>query len=205
MTDLKIVKSNDADFLAKFKSKRPPTIAGVETVLTALPVMKISDANDWVRLHPCEETHWSPELCFVSVPIKGEKRDLLHLIEEDIAVQYLSAQRIKRQRLALASQPHDNFFLCIIPSQNIDNTWNETNLTACRRAKELWVQASSRRSENVDGYKIDLARDVDAFPDPTWPGRSLSSLIEITFRGACIDTDPHPALCRLIGARQDLT
>ena len=80
-------------------------------------------------------TYWSPELCFVNVPIKGEKRDFSHVIDEDIAMQYLSSKRIKRQRLALATRPHDNFFLCIIPSQNIDNTWNETNLTACRRAQ----------------------------------------------------------------------
>ena len=64
------------------------------------------------------------------------------------------------------------------------------------------MQATSRRGEGVDGYKIDMARDVDAFPEPTWPTRSLASLIEITFRGACIDSDPHPALNRLIGASQ---
>jgi hypothetical protein len=201
---IKIVKDDNVDFLTKFKSKRPPTIAGVETMLTALPVLKISDANDWVRLHPCEETHWSPELCFVSVPVQGG-RDLLHLIDEDLAMQYLSVQRVKRQRLALACKPHNNFFLCIIPSQNIDNTWNTTNLTACHRAQEKWVQATSRRGEGVDGYKIDLARDVDAFPEPTWPTRSFASLVEITFRGASIDTDPHPALSRLIGAKPDLT
>ena len=61
-------------------------------------------------------------------PIKGEKRDLLHVIDEDIAMQYLSSKRIKRQRLALATRPHDSFFLCIIPSQNTNNSWNETNL-----------------------------------------------------------------------------
>ena len=201
----KIVKDDNTDFLTKFKSKRPPTIAGVDTVLTPLPVMRISDANDWVRLHPDEDAYWSPELCFVNVPIKGEKRDLLHVIDEDIAMQYLSSKRIKRQRLALATRPHDSFFLCIIPSQNTNNSWNETNLIACRRAQTQWIQASSRRDEGVDAYKVDTARDADAFPEPTWPTRSLSSLLEVTFRGACIDCDPHPALNRLIGARQDLT
>jgi hypothetical protein len=200
----KIVKEDNTDFLTKFKSKRPPTIAGVDTVLTALPVMRISDAKDWVRLHPDEDLYWSPELCFVSVPIKGEKRDFLHLIDEDIATQHLSTDRIRRQRLALATRPHDSFFLCVIPSQNIENTWNATNLTACRKAQEQWVQASSRKGEGIDGYKIDYAHDIDAFPEPTWPQRSLASLIEVTFRGSCIDCDPHPALNRLIGARQDL-
>ena len=56
--------------MEKFESKRPPTIAGVETLLTPLPVLRIADANDFVRLHPSEEEYWSPELCFVSVPIQ---------------------------------------------------------------------------------------------------------------------------------------
>src|SRR5262245_27246997 len=111
MTDnppLKIVKP---EYLEKFRSKRSPTIAGVETLLTALPVLRISESNDFVRLHHSEDC-WSPELCFVSVPIHGEKRDQLHLIHEELAMQYLAAKKIKRQRLALASKPNDNFFLC---------------------------------------------------------------------------------------------
>ena len=138
----KIVKDDNTDFLTKFKSKRSPTIAGVDTVLTPMSVMRISDANDWVRLHPDEDAYWSPELCFVNVPIKGEKRDLLHVIDEDIAMQYLSSKRIKRQRLALATRPHDNFFLCIIPLQNTNNSWNETNLIACRRAQTQWISGN---------------------------------------------------------------
>ena len=61
----KIVKDDNVDFLTKFKSKRPTSIAGVETMLTALPVLETRRLNDWVGLVRCEETHWSPELCFV--------------------------------------------------------------------------------------------------------------------------------------------
>ncbi len=52
------------------------------------------------------------------------------------------------------------------------------SLTACEHAKTLWVQATSRRDENIDGYKIDFAHDQDAFPDPKWPLQSLGELIE---------------------------
>ena len=167
--------------------------------------MRIADANDLVRLHPSEEDYWTRELCFVSVPIKGEKRDMLHLIDEEIAVQHLPSKRIKRQRLALASKPHDVFFLCIVPSQNLDNSWNADGAEACEKAKTLWVQATSRKAEGVESYKIESARDPDAFPDPKWPSRTLEELLEVTFRNVNIDTDDHPALLRLIGARQDLT
>ena len=89
---------------------------------------------------------------------------MLHLIDEEIAMQYLPAKKIKRQRLALASKPHDVFFFCIVPSQNLDNSWNATALKACEKAKTLWVQVSSRKEEGVEGYKIDLRATQMPFP-----------------------------------------
>jgi hypothetical protein len=203
MTDptLKIVKPN---FLEKFKSKRPPDIGGVETLLTALPILKIGDVGDFARLHPSEDECWTPELCFVSVPIKGAKRDMLHLIDEDVAIAHLAAKKIKRFRLALATKPHDVFFFCIVPSQNIEDSWNKTALEACELAKTRWTQALSRKPEGIEAYLIDHAQNEDAFPAPKWPSRTLDELIEVTFRAANIENDRHPGLLRLIGARQDL-
>ena len=40
----KIVKPA-AGFMEKFRSKRPPTIAGVETVLTALPILRLGEVR----------------------------------------------------------------------------------------------------------------------------------------------------------------
>jgi hypothetical protein len=54
------------------------------------------------------------------------------------------------------------------------------------------------------GIQVDYARDQDAFPLPKWPARTLDELIEVSFRGATIDTNNHPALLRMIGAKQDL-
>ena len=102
--------------LEKFKSKRAAAAANVETLQTGLPHHSISQAKDFVRLHPDEENYWSPELCFVSVPIKGQKRDTLHLIEEDLAMQYLPSGRILALPLGARDQalrrvlslPHTN-------------------------------------------------------------------------------------------------
>ena len=136
-------------FLEKFKSKRDPSISGVATLVTALPVLKISDANDFVRLHPDDDSengYWSIELCFVLVPIQGDsKQTQLHLIDEEIAVRYLPSKKIKRFRLALATKPNDVMFLCQVPSTNLDNGYNRTALKACKMAQTLWTQASSRR------------------------------------------------------------
>src|SRR5262249_44136859 len=71
--------------LNKFRSTAAPTIAGVKTLQGPLPLLKLSEAKDFVRLHPDEENYWTCELCFVNVPIKGQKKDTLHLITEDMA------------------------------------------------------------------------------------------------------------------------
>jgi hypothetical protein len=191
--------------LDKFKSKRAAALANVETLLTALPIHKIGEAKDYVMLHFDEVNYWSHELCFVSVPIKGQKRDTLHLIDEDLAMQYLPPARIIRQRLALATKPFDVFFLCIVPTRNPDNAWNETALQACEQAKTRWTQATSRKEEGVESYKVGFSKDADAFPLPKWPTQSLSELIGVTFPGRMIESEDHPGLLRLIGAKQSMS
>jgi hypothetical protein len=187
--------------LDKFKSKHAAAIANVKTLLTALPHHKISDTRDFARLHPDKDNYWSPELCFVNVPIKGMKRDTLHLIEEELAMRYLPSARILRFRLALATKPYDAFFLCHVPTRNEDNAWNATNIQACEQARTHWVLVSSRKEEGIEAYKIDMARDRDAFPEPNWPTQSLESLIEATLSGKMIIGETDPALLRLIGAK----
>jgi hypothetical protein len=199
--DMSIAKPGEFS-LDKFKSKRAPTIAGVETLLTALPVHSISEAKDWVRLHPDEENYWSPEFCFVNVPIKGQKRETLHLIDEELAMRYLPSGRIIRHRLALATKPFNVFFLCEVPTQNLDNQWNESNVQACVQAKTFWTQATSRRDEGVDGYDVKSTFDRDPFPEPNWPTQTLEALILATFANRMIDRNDHPGLLRLIGAKQ---
>jgi hypothetical protein len=199
-----IAKPDTGFSLDKFKSKHPASVANVETLQTALPHHTIAQAKDFVRLHPDEESYWSPELCFVNVPIKGQKKETLHLITDDLAKRYLPSGKITRFRLVLASKPDDRFFLCHVPTRNTDNSWNETNASACQQGKTLWVQATSRREEGVDGYKIDVAQDQDAFAEPAWPTQSLGEMIETTFVGRMIDHEEHPALLRLVGAKQVL-
>jgi hypothetical protein len=152
--------------LDKFKSKLASTIANVETLPGQLPIHNIAQANDYVRLHPDEELYWSPELCFVNVPIKGQKRDTLHLIDEDLATLYLPSKKILRFRLALATKPHDVLFLCRVPTQNLDNSFNAANLQACEVAKTSWVEVTSRKEEGVDSYKINWLINIGVV---AWP------------------------------------
>ena len=133
------------------------------------------------------------------------KRDTLHLIDEELAMRYLPSAKILRFRLALATKPGDVFFLCHVPSRNTDNPWKASNLQACEQAKTLWIQATSRKEEGVEAYKIDMARDADAFPAPKWPTQTLEEIIGRTFEGRQIETETHPGLLRLIGAKQSVS
>jgi hypothetical protein len=61
--------------LNKFKSKlESSAVGGVETLQTALPHGSLAAAKDFVRLHPNEDEYWTAELCFVNVPIQGQKK-----------------------------------------------------------------------------------------------------------------------------------
>jgi hypothetical protein len=199
-----IQKPNGFD-LNKFKSKRADAIANVDTLRMGLPVLKISEAGDFVRLNPDEENYWSPELCFVNVPIKGSKRDNWHLIDEDLAMRFLPSGEIKQFRLVLAAKPQDVFFLCHVPTRNLDNTWNRDNIAACENAKKFWTEVTSRSKEGAEGYFAQFSRDADAFAEPNWPKQSLFDLIERAFAGRMIDREDHPALLRLIGAKQSVS
>ena len=205
-TSLKIVKP-EVDPMDKFKAKRSPTIAGVETVLTPLPLMRLGQVGDFFRLYPSEEIGWTEPLCFVSVPVHGAKEGILHLIDEELAAANLAPKKIKRWRLAFAAKPNDVFFLAIIPCENLDNPWNKTAMIAVERAKKSWVEMSSRKKEGKEEYKVDNARDFDAFVEPNWPlpKRVLWDLIAVTLNGAMIEDYNHPGLCRLMGRKQDLT
>jgi hypothetical protein len=194
----------DPGKMARFLSKRGANAAGVETLQTALPHYKLPDAKDFSRLFPDEEIGWSGELCFVPIPIKGIRRDLLHLIDEDL-VPPDAAKQIQRFRLALATKPFDVFYLCHVPTQNLDNSYNASNLRACERAKQQWVKAIIDKEDESEEYKMSFARDEDAFPKPRWPKQTIYELIDVTFgKDRCIDHENHPALLRLIGARQSM-
>jgi len=194
--------------LDKFRSTQSATVAGVETLLGGLPHHGLAEAKDFARLHPDDNEdggYWSVELCFVNVPIKGQK-DTKHLITEKLALRYLPSATILHFRLALATKPYDKFFLCYVPWRNVENNaWNKSNKEGCLIAKTRWVRLTSRRPEGAEGYKVEFTRDKDPFPEPTWPTQTLPELIDATFKGCQIETEDHPSLRRLIGAKQSMS
>ena len=158
-----------------------------------------------MRLHPDEDNYWSdPECpyCFINIPTTGQKDDTLYLIDEDI-VPPLKQGKVRRFRLALASKPNDVFFLCHVPCENLDNSWNSTNLQACKAAKSQWVEAVSQKQQGKDTYAIGPARDPDAFPAPKWPKQPLDELVATAFGvDRMIASEDHPGFIRLVAGKQ---
>ena len=76
--------------LNKFKCTRAASTAGLDNLVDRFAHHKVGEAKDFFRSDADEENFWSPEFCFVFVPIKGMKKDTLHLIEEDLALEYLA-------------------------------------------------------------------------------------------------------------------
>jgi hypothetical protein len=194
--------------LSRFKTTKPAS-GRVEKLLMPLPHCKLSDARDYVRLHPNEEAYWSEEYSFVSVPVQGQKNDVLHLIVAELAEQ-LPPGRVQRFRLALASRPYDVFLLVHVPSQNLDNEWNRSNLEGCGQAKKFWTIAVSKKIEGKDGYEIQKTKseqrgEGSPYPEPTWPTETLEKIITTTFEGRMILEETDPAWHRLVGIKQKLS
>src|SRR5262245_37041221 len=120
---ISIPKPEEKFSLDRFKSKLDTSGGGVETLIPALPISSIGRAGDFVRLHPDEDNYWTSELCFVNVPIDGQKDRVLHLIDEDVAKRHDLQDKIVRFRLALATKPGNAFFLCRVqpkPHQHLE-------------------------------------------------------------------------------------
>jgi hypothetical protein len=202
-----IEKPPPGEILARFKTKRPLD-ERIQTLLPALPHGKISEAKDYVRLHP-DDAYWSGEYCFVMVPVPGIKGSVLHLLASDLA-EARPPGSLQFFRLALATKPHDQFFLAQVPSRNLDNEWNRSNLEACTAAKASWKMVISKATEGSEGYHIkptesELRGEGDPFPEPNWPAESLDAIVAKAFDGRMILNRESPAWRRLVGLKQKLS
>ena len=183
------------------------SIASVQRMPMALPVKKLSDVGDFVRLHPDDRPpkdggYWSEPLAFVDVPIKGQTKRMRHLIRPDLAAKYLPAKLVKYCRLALGVDPEGKQFLCEVPCENLDNIWNKSNLEACEIAKTQWIRADSQNKDGLEGYQHSFPLSTRRFKEPEWTTQPMAEIIGTAYTDRAIISAEHPALLRLIGAEQ---
>ena len=186
--------------LDRFKTKRAAAIANVETLLTALPHLRIAQAKDFVRLHPNEDDYWSPELCFVNVPIKGQKHDTLHLIDEDSPYATCRARRFSASGWRWRRSPR--YSSCPTSRHGTSTTRGtrpNRGLRAGEDAMGAGHQSDARRTSTATRSTCPRPRRL---PTAEVADAAARRTDRATFAGRMIDREDHPGLLRLIGARQ---
>ena len=86
----------------------------------------------------------------------GNYVTLANIGDEELALRFLPSGKIQRFRLALAAKPYDVFFLCHVPTQNTDNSWNTSNLLACEHGRSFWH--AQRSLYRIPQYFLKFAR-----------------------------------------------
>ena len=76
------------------------------------------------------------------------------------------------------------------------NEWHRSAAEAADVAMRRWVRVIANMS--LGAYEIFVAEAN--LPDPTWPDRPFSEILEIAFRDRLIDRPDHPLIKRLRGA-----
>ena len=71
----------------------------------------------------------------------------------------------------------------------LNDGWQKSSREAASLAKSRWTRMASDMS--LGAYRIHVAQGE--LPDPEWPEKSLSELLEIAFRDRVIDSEDHPA------------
>ena len=186
-----------------FKTKSSPNIAGVATLLTALPHHNIAQANDWVRLH---SGRGKLLVCRAVLRHRSDQRpeERPRASDHRRVGDAVSAEQSDQDSTGSRSPPSQTMCSSCATSRHRTSTTRSMRLR-CRHAS--WPRRSgckqpAARAKAVDDYQIDFARDPDAFPEPNWPKQSLDELIGVTFTGRMITSENDPALLRLIGAKQ---
>ena len=201
--ELKIVKPS---FSEKFKSKNGPTISGVQTLLTALPILKIGDVDD---LDPAA----SVRRRILDV------RDVLRLGADPGRQAQHAARHRRRPRGAVPASQEDQaasagaglqaeqrvLFLHRtelristtpgMPTRSRPATWRKR--IGCRQCRggprvSMATRSSSRRIRMPSSHT-------------KWPTRSHGRTAGSHVQGSQYRPRPASGLLRLIGAKQDLT
>ncbi len=193
--------------LADFRTEQNPKATGIEPTCPALPMMRLADVKDFFVLHP-HDSYWSNEVALIQVPTKGSTESTQHLILDGIVKKYSDQlqARVKYCQIVLGAKPDNVFFLGLIPTRNLDNTFNASAIRAAVQAKSgIWTTVTSRKSEGHDDYFIGKAQEGGAFLETKWPTFSLDEIVEVTVGDKFITTDEHSSLDRLLGRRGKLT
>ncbi len=169
----------------------PTSEVKTERHLSFIPVRKPSK-QAYVRVHP-EADYRHPCGLFI---LEGDERP--YMVTQPIFETYPYDMKLVDLRLTIDRQGNLIFWpVPQPPAEGRENLWNFSQREAADRAETTWLRLLANR--RLGQYEGEVAKSE--IPEPEWPKRSMSKLLEITFSGGhIIDTIDHPAIQTLLGA-----
>ncbi|MBX9653611.1 hypothetical protein K2Y11_08345 [bacterium] len=167
------------------------SFVGGEKVLTTIAVHKPSKEN-WIRVHPDKEYR----LDVLVLELKEDRE--VYLLAGELAHLNGTEPTLRGVTLCTCVTRNGNLFLWPIPlpdRDGKDNRWFSSAREAARLGMGQWVRVTSNQPSGA--YETTVTKA--ALPDPIWPKKPFSELLEIAFRDRFIDSVDHPVLKRLRG------
>lgn len=160
----------------------------VRQELTIVPCKK-PNAHAFVRVHP------DADYCVETALFEDKLEREMYLV--DRSLWGILGKDIKPTALFTAVDRQGNVSLWPVklPGQARTNAWNESAMAAAQIAKTKWVRVSS----NMDSGMYDTHVAQGEIPEPIWPDKTLSELLQLCFQSRLIDSVGHPILQRLRG------
>lgn len=163
---------------------------GVQKILSTIPTRK-PGAQAFIRTHP------DPAYRLEAFVLEMKDDRETFLVHPSILPAV--TREVKRKVLVTAIDRQGTLFLWPInlpDERGRLDSWSQSALEAEKLAREQWVRLSSNFA--LGAYEI-FAAMGNNYPEPEWPDKSFSELINIAFRDRFITALDHPALLRLRG------
>lgn len=158
-------------------------------VLTRVPVRKPTK-QEYFRVHPGEE------MALPTMVLEEKDSKEVYLVDpsmyphlEGDMTPALLTTTITRQG-AVSIWP-----VKIAGDSSMVSGWQDTSRQAAEIGKGRWVRMAADMA--LGAYRVHVAQGD--LPEPKWPDRSFSELLEVAFRGKVIDSENHPVIQRLRG------
>jgi hypothetical protein len=163
---------------------------GAEKILLRITVRK-PNKQEFFRVNTDDELR----LPCAILEIKDERE--IYLVTPNV-LRVLS-EDIRHVELRLCQNRQGVNFLWPVAMPSPDgrtNSWHLSAREAASHAEDHWTRMIANMSEG--GYSI--YRATGTIPEPAWPEKNLSELLELAFKdGKLIDTPEHPVIQQLQG------
>jgi hypothetical protein len=163
--------------------------AGVQEVLSQVPVGRRGPV-DFFRIHP------DPNMSLLTTIYEDKATRETFFVAPNMREALL--EQAKPRLIVTGTTTRRVIFLwpLTVPEEmGRGNPWHSTAWQAYELAKTNWTRMASDR--HLQAYRIYQAEGQ--LPEPDWPNKTLSELLEIAFRGRIIDVEDHPIIKQIRG------